>query len=70
MNDAPLFHGYNEFGKVKDDRCTICPCGEYHSVPNDIVALCHAMLQEQQVKYTKLLAAYVSIIFIRGSYYM
>ncbi|XP_067928844.1 uncharacterized protein [Watersipora subatra] len=59
VNGVKLYHGYSTEGRRHQEECNSgCPCGSNQGPPNDIHALCTAMLQEHGVHET-LIAAYV-----------
>ncbi|XP_067936517.1 uncharacterized protein [Watersipora subatra] len=62
VDGQPVFHGNNDFKEQNNDipnnnGCPGCPCGSYTSQPNDVLALCSAMLNAQGV-HADLEAAY------------
>lgn len=64
VDGVPLFYGINDTpnngGHPNNNGCPGCPCGPYSDQPNDILALCSAMLLSSGVK-RKLESAYVSM---------
>lgn len=60
VDGGKLYHGYSTSSNKRKQECISgCPCGNNEGPPNDIKALCSAMLHSQGIA-EKLVAAYVS----------